>query len=95
MQELVPLMGKARWILHTPFLFFFYNSLIIQKIRDGARSVGRTIQNNILDVSKQEAIDIFLFGSGLDLDTYDQAYRLLPVNLLNGKQFWGFNCCGN
>lgn len=35
------------------------------KLMDGARSAARTIQNNLLDSSKQEAIDILLVGSTL------------------------------
>jgi hypothetical protein len=35
------------------------------KLIDGARSAARTIQNNLLDSSKQEAIDILLVGSTL------------------------------
>ena len=33
------------------------------KLRDGARSVQRTIKNNFLDSNKQEAIDILLLNS--------------------------------
>ena len=32
------------------------------KLMDGARSAARTIQNNLLDNTKQEAIDVLLFG---------------------------------
>uniref|UniRef100_T1ITZ6 phosphoinositide 5-phosphatase n=1 Tax=Strigamia maritima TaxID=126957 RepID=T1ITZ6_STRMM len=53
------------------------------KLRDGARSVGRTIQNNLLDSSKQEAIDILLLGSILNSELADRARTLLPTYLLH------------
>ena len=52
---------------------------------DGARSAARTIQNNLLDNSKQEAIDILLVGSTLSSELADRARILLPSNLLHGK----------
>ncbi|KAL1492396.1 hypothetical protein ABEB36_010648 [Hypothenemus hampei] len=53
------------------------------KIMDGARSAARTIQNNLLDNSKQEAIDIFLLGSTLSTELADRARNLLPYNTLH------------
>ena len=50
---------------------------------DGARSAARTIQNNLLDSSKQEAIDILLLGSTLNTELADRARLLLPSNLLH------------
>lgn len=50
---------------------------------DGARSAARTIQNNLLDSSKQEAIDILLVGSTLSSELADRARILLPTNLLH------------
>uniref|UniRef100_A0A8B9UAD4 Synaptojanin-1 n=1 Tax=Anas zonorhyncha TaxID=75864 RepID=A0A8B9UAD4_9AVES len=38
------------------------------KLKDGARSVTRTIQNNFFDSSKQEAIDVLLLGNTLNSD---------------------------
>lgn len=52
---------------------------------DGARSAARTIQNNLLDSSKQEAIDILLVGSTLNSELADRARILLPSNILHGK----------
>lgn len=52
---------------------------------DGARSAARTIQNNLLDFSKQEAIDILLIGSTLNSELADRARILLPNNMLHGK----------
>lgn len=51
---------------------------------DGARSAARTIQNNLLDNSKQEAIDILLVGSTLNTELADRARTLLPYNTLHG-----------
>uniref|UniRef100_A0A8D8SPY4 phosphoinositide 5-phosphatase n=1 Tax=Cacopsylla melanoneura TaxID=428564 RepID=A0A8D8SPY4_9HEMI len=50
---------------------------------DGARSAARTIQNNLLDNSKQEAIDIFLLGSALNSELADRARVLLTPALLH------------
>lgn len=52
---------------------------------DGARSAARTIQNNLLDNSKQEAIDILLVGSTLSSELADRARILLPTNMLHGN----------
>ncbi|XP_077298589.1 synaptojanin [Arctopsyche grandis] len=53
------------------------------KIIDGARSAARTIQNNLLDNSKQEAIDILLLGSTLNSELADRTRILLPGNMLH------------
>ncbi|KAL0277407.1 UNVERIFIED_CONTAM: hypothetical protein PYX00_004700 [Menopon gallinae] len=51
------------------------------KLMDGARSAARTIQNNLLDNSKQEAIDILLLGSTLNSELSDRARILLPQQM--------------
>ncbi|KAF4533412.1 hypothetical protein B566_EDAN013288 [Ephemera danica] len=53
------------------------------KLMDGARSAARTIQNNLLDNNKQEAIDVLLLGSTLNSELADRARILLPPNLLH------------
>lgn len=53
------------------------------KLIDGARSAARTIQNNLLDNSKQEAIDILLLGSTLNSELADRTRILLPANILH------------
>ncbi|XP_049298626.1 synaptojanin-1 [Anopheles funestus] len=53
------------------------------KLMDGARSAARTIQNNLLDNSKQEAIDVLLVGSTLSSELADRARILLPSNMLH------------
>ncbi|XP_012277310.1 synaptojanin-1 [Orussus abietinus] len=53
------------------------------KLMDGARSAARTIQNNLLDSNKQEAIDILLLGSTLNTELADRARLLLPSNMLH------------
>ncbi|CAG0924108.1 unnamed protein product, partial [Notodromas monacha] len=52
---------------------------------DGARSAARTIQNNLLDFSKQEAIEILIVGSHLDPDLRERARLLLPKPVLYGQ----------
>lgn len=54
---------------------------------DGARSAARTIQNNLLDATKQESIDALLFGSSFNSNLADRARVLLPQNYINGE--WG------
>ncbi|GFG38407.1 hypothetical protein Cfor_12437, partial [Coptotermes formosanus] len=55
------------------------------KFMDGARSAARTIQNNLLDNSKQEAIDVLLLGSTLNSELADRARILLPSNMLHAS----------
>ncbi|KAJ8792340.1 hypothetical protein J1605_019896 [Eschrichtius robustus] len=54
------------------------------KLKDGARSVSRTIQNNFFDSSKQEAIDVLLLGNTLNSDLADKARALLTTGSLRG-----------
>ena len=53
------------------------------KLMDGARSAARTIQNNLLDSNKQEAIDILLLGSTLNTELADRARLLLSSSMLH------------
>ncbi|XP_033108886.1 synaptojanin-1-like [Anneissia japonica] len=55
------------------------------KLRDGARSVTRTIQNNFFDGSKQEAIDILLLGNSLVGKLADKAGNILPREYLHSS----------
>ncbi|RXM94378.1 Synaptojanin-1 [Acipenser ruthenus] len=55
------------------------------KLKDGARSVTRTIQNNFFDSSKQEAIDILRLGSTLNSDLADKARALLTSGSLHAS----------
>ncbi|XP_013782623.1 synaptojanin-1-like [Limulus polyphemus] len=53
------------------------------KLKDGSRSVVRTIQSNLLDNSKQEAIDVLLLGSALNTELADRTRALLPTHVLH------------
>ncbi|XP_053312664.1 synaptojanin-1 isoform X2 [Spea bombifrons] len=53
------------------------------KLKDGARSVTRTIQSNFFDGSKQEAIDVLLLGNTLNSDLADKARALLTAGSLH------------
>ncbi|KAM4701846.1 synaptojanin-1 [Discoglossus pictus] len=53
------------------------------KLKDGARSVTRTIQSNFFDGSKQEAIDVLLLGNTLNSDLADKARALLTSGSLH------------
>ncbi|XP_041467143.1 synaptojanin-1-like isoform X2 [Lytechinus variegatus] len=55
------------------------------KLRDGARSVTRTIQNNFFDGTKQESIDVLLLGSSLVGTLADKASSLLPSSHLHAS----------
>ncbi|NXE69856.1 SYNJ1 protein, partial [Calcarius ornatus] len=61
------------------------------KLKDGARSVTRTIQNNFFDSSKQEAIDVLLLGNTLNSDLADKARALLTTSSLRGMCLSGFS----
>lgn len=53
------------------------------KIRDGTLSVARTIQNNLLDTSKQEAFDMLLTGKSSSADFMEKFRSLLPNHYLH------------
>ncbi|XP_064634309.1 synaptojanin-1-like isoform X2 [Lineus longissimus] len=55
------------------------------KYTDAARSATRTIQNNFLDSSKQEAIDILLLGNALRSELSDRARSLLSNRSLHAS----------
>ncbi len=55
------------------------------KLMDGARSAARTIQNNLLDNSKQEAIDVFLLGNTLNSELADRARMFLSSDTLHAS----------
>eukprot|EP00057_Strongylocentrotus_purpuratus_P008958 XP_011663432.1 PREDICTED: synaptojanin-1 [Strongylocentrotus purpuratus] len=55
------------------------------KLRDGARSVTRTIQNNFFDGTKQESIDVLLLGSSLVGSLANKASSLLPSSHLHAS----------
>jgi phosphatidylinositol-bisphosphatase len=65
--------------------------VVLLQLMDGARSAARTIQNNLLDNNKQEAIDILLLGSTLNSELADRARILLPSNMLHGISFLCFS----
>ena len=58
---------------------------MINKLRDGARSVHRTIVNNFLDGSKQEAIDMLLLGNTFVGELGERARALLYASFLHCK----------
>ena len=62
-----------------------YNPQGGSKLLDGARSVSRTIQNNLLDKDKQEAYDLLLLGTGWHSDLADRTRLYLPINYWNGE----------
>src|SRR5699024_9888895 len=73
--------GKSKVILSaTVFCIIFQFPF---QLRDGTLSVARTIQNNLLDNSKQEAIDILLTGKPLNNEYGDKARSLLPLQYLH------------
>lgn len=67
-------------------LIYFFSHL---QASDAARSASRTIQNNFLDISKQEAMLVLLLGSNLKNDVADKARALLTNSFLYG---WSRGC---
>uniref|UniRef100_A0A8C5A4R4 phosphoinositide 5-phosphatase n=1 Tax=Gadus morhua TaxID=8049 RepID=A0A8C5A4R4_GADMO len=61
----------------------------VGKLKDGARSVTRTIQNNFFDSSKQEAIDILRLGSTLNSDLADKARALFSSGAASPRVLLG------
>ncbi|KAE9421444.1 hypothetical protein Angca_002217, partial [Angiostrongylus cantonensis] len=58
------------------------------KLKDASRSIARTIQNNLMDSSKQESFDIFLSGTWFDSQTFDRAANILPSPVLNDDYYF-------
>ena len=56
------------------------------KLLDGARSARRTIQNNLLDRDKQEALELLVWGGDRGSDFRDRARLVLPSEYHHGRQ---------
>ncbi|RWS24751.1 synaptojanin-1-like protein [Leptotrombidium deliense] len=52
------------------------------KFKDSTLSVARTIQNNLLDTGKQEAMDVLLIGKSLNNEYSERARSVLPSKYL-------------
>ena len=61
------------------------SSQVVNKLRDGARSVQRTIRSNFFDGSKQEAIDMLLLGNIFVGELGERARSLLYSSFLHCK----------
>ncbi|XP_078456013.1 synaptojanin-1 isoform X1 [Lampetra planeri] len=57
------------------------------KLKDGARSVTRTIQNNFFDGAKQEAMDLLLLGCVLNSEAADKARTLITPTTRGAENF--------
>ncbi|XP_075922988.1 synaptojanin-1 isoform X3 [Petromyzon marinus] len=57
------------------------------KLKDGARSVTRTIQNNFFDGAKQEAMDLLLLGCALNSEAADKARTLISPTTRGAENF--------
>lgn len=57
-------------------------------LRDGARSVQRTILNNFMDKSKNEAIEMLLFGNARSGDLGQKAVALLDNTDVLGQYMY-------
>lgn len=95
-------MGRARYVhsqfrthfiilflcliyVHTKDYNYFENTVKLQ-FKDASRSIARTIQNNLMDNSKQESFDLFLTGAWYDSRIFDRAANILPPPILQGKR---------
>lgn len=58
----------------------------VGKLKDGARSVSRTIQSNFFDGVKQEAIKLLLVGDVYTEESADRGRMLLDNPALLGEQ---------
>ncbi|XP_031549964.1 synaptojanin-1-like [Actinia tenebrosa] len=58
---------------------------VVNKLRDGARSVKRAIRSNFLDGSKQEAIDMLLLGNTFSGELGERARALLNPSFLHSS----------
>ncbi|VDK48305.1 unnamed protein product, partial [Cylicostephanus goldi] len=61
------------------------------KFKDASRSIARTIQNNLMDSSKQESFDLFLRGAWYDKRSFDRVANLLPLPILRDDYYF-FEC---
>ncbi|ETN74499.1 hypothetical protein NECAME_03985, partial [Necator americanus] len=61
------------------------------QLKDASRSIARTIQNNLMDNSKQESFDLFLTGAWYDSRIFDRAANLLPSAILQ-DDFYFYEC---
>lgn len=52
------------------------------KFKDASRSLARTIQNNLMDSTKQESFDLFLLGSSFGNRIFNQVSSLFPPVLM-------------
>lgn len=57
----------------------------VGKLKDGARSVSRTIQSNFFDAVKQEAIKLLLMGDFYSEEYADKGKMLMDHTALLGK----------
>ncbi|XP_052229766.1 synaptojanin-1-like [Dreissena polymorpha] len=79
---------KQIWILNGDHVSMIYAGTGAlgggrSKTSDAARSATRTIQNNFLDNSKQEAMDMLLLGSTLRGEWADKARAMVLTRKLN------------
>lgn len=58
----------------------------VGKLKDGARSVSRTMQSNFFDGVKQEAIDLLLLGDFCTEEYADKEKMLLDNAALLGEE---------
>uniref|UniRef100_A0A915D7D6 phosphoinositide 5-phosphatase n=1 Tax=Ditylenchus dipsaci TaxID=166011 RepID=A0A915D7D6_9BILA len=57
------------------------------KLKDASRSIARTIQNNLMDSSKQESFDLLLLGCTFGNQIFDKASNLLPTKILRADYY--------
>uniref|UniRef100_A0A915NRU0 Phosphatidylinositol-3-phosphatase SAC1 n=1 Tax=Meloidogyne floridensis TaxID=298350 RepID=A0A915NRU0_9BILA len=58
------------------------------KLRDASRSIVRTIQNNLMDSSKQEAFDLILYGHLLADFNFVKISQIFPSSLLKATSYF-------
>lgn len=66
-------------------MFDYFCLMQVGKLKDGARSVSRTIQSNFFDNVKQEAIKLLLMGDFFSEEYADKGRMLMDNTAMLGK----------
>lgn len=77
--------GVVLWWMVLGHPHFLGYLLQVGKLKDGARSMSRTIQSNFFDGVKQEAIKLLLVGDVCPEDAADKGRMLLDNAALLGE----------
>lgn len=77
--------GGSRKESHSDASHLVFGIMQVGKLKDGARSMSRTIQSNFFDGVKQEAIKLLLVGDVYNEESTDKGRMLLDNTALLGN----------